>query len=91
MNEICVFVRVHPHILALPQVLAAFIAIEVRRHFCVDAGVISAGQDGHRHAGVNGAFQLMGNLSYLFMCASAKVDLGDFLFNVFGFVRCGVF
>lgn len=38
-----VFVSVRPHIFRLPQVLAAFIAVGVRRHLWVDTGVISAG------------------------------------------------
>lgn len=82
----CVFVSVDPHILCLQQLLAAFIAAGVRCHFRVDTGVISAGQDGHWHAGVNRAFQLMGNLSYLFMCPSAKVDFRNICFAIFAFV-----
>lgn len=82
----CVFVSVHPHILGLQQVLAAFIAAGVRHNFWVDTGVISAGQDRHWHAGVNCAFQLVGNLSYLFVCASAKVDFRNLPFSIFAFV-----
>lgn len=41
--NLCVSVGVCPYIFGIQQVLAAFIAVGVRRHLQVDTGVISAG------------------------------------------------
>lgn len=76
-------VRTTTHVFGLEQFLAALVAVGMRRHFRVDAGVISAGQDGHGHSGVHGALQLVGHLSDLLVRASAKVDLGDVALAVF--------
>lgn len=82
---------VHPHIFGLQKILAAFIPVEVWHHFRVDTGVVSAGQNGHVHTGVDGALQLVCDLSYLFVRACAKEDLGNPLFIVFGLLLSGVF
>jgi len=85
----CVFLSPYPHIFGLQQILASFIAVGVRRHFWVDTGVVSAGQDSHVHTGVNSALQFMRNLSYLLMRACAKENLGNLLSAIF--VLCTVF
>ena len=76
------------HVLGLEQFLAALVAVGVRHHLWVDAGVVTAGEDGHGHAGVEGALELVGDLGDLLVGARAKEDFGDFLFAIFLFVLC---
>lgn len=83
---VCVCVFVHPHIFGVQQVFAALIAVGVSRHLRVDTGVVSAGQDGHWHTGVDGAFELVGDLSDLFVCAGPEEDLRHLLSAIFVFV-----
>lgn len=80
---VCARMRLHTHILGLKKFLAALVAVGVGHHLWVDTGMVSAGQDGHRHTGVKCALQLVGDLRDLLMCPRAKENLGNLLFSVF--------